>query len=57
MSARSTEIARETAVYRCEKCLQSVPVRKGVQIVDCPNCGGASFHTGLRFLQNPMGSL
>ena len=58
MSARASEIARETAVYRCEECDQTMPVRKGVQIEDCPNCGCPSFQTALHIRgPNQMQSL
>jgi ribosomal protein L37AE/L43A len=47
VSAKAGEIARETAVYRCEECDERIPVRNGRPIDDCPNCGCPSFFTGL----------
>ena len=53
MSARAGEIARENAVYRCESCERRMPVRSGVPIDDCPDCGCPSFQTGLMSQPRP----
>ena len=46
MSAKAGEVARETAVYRCENCNHRVMARAGVLIKECEKCGFASFKTG-----------
>jgi ribosomal protein L37AE/L43A len=52
VSAKTGEIARESGVYRCEKCQQNTTVQVGVPIRECKNCGNTSFVTGWRSLAN-----
>jgi hypothetical protein len=52
VSAKSGEIARESGEFRCCDCSHPIAVRQGYPIPDCPECGGASFNTGSRTLQN-----
>jgi ribosomal protein L37AE/L43A len=52
VSAKAGEIARESGVYRCEKCQQNTSVQVGVPISECRHCGNASFVTGWRSLSN-----
>ena len=54
MSAKAGDVARENAVYRCEGCNNKMPVRSGVPIDDCPNCGCPSFQTGLASQPRPV---
>ena len=42
MPARTGERADETGTFHCRGCEQSVRVRKGQRIPECP-CGGTSF--------------
>ena len=52
MSAKTGEIARESGIYRCEKCQQNTTVQVGVPIGECKSCGNTSFVTGWRSLAN-----
>ncbi len=52
MAAKAGEIARETAMYLCESCAQTLRVNDGVPIQECPFCGNGSFQTGVRTLGN-----
>ena len=52
MGAKTGEIARETAAYRCSDCHKQMNVSEGRLIPQCPNCGSDSFQTGWRTLQN-----
>jgi len=52
MSAKAGEIARESGEFRCSGCSHPISVQDGYPIPDCPECGGASFQTGSRTLQN-----
>jgi hypothetical protein len=51
LSAKSGEVSRETARFRCEGCGAIAPVRQGAVIVDCENCGCGDFQTGWRTLE------
>ena len=45
-------MARESGSFRCEGCGKQTTVRVGVVIRTCSDCGGLSFQTGWRTLQN-----
>jgi len=56
VSAKAGEIARESGVYRCEKCHQNTTVQVGLPIRECDHCGHTSYVTGWRsFANEPRG--
>lgn len=46
MAEKTTETARETGEYRCERCGATLALKRGVPIPLCPSCGFDTF--GLR---------
>ena len=48
MSAKSGERAMETGRFSCERCRESVHVRRGAEIPVCPSCGNTSFGSRTR---------
>jgi len=43
MSEKVGEIARESSVYRCEKCHQVTRIARGDLIPTCSHCGSGSY--------------